>query len=138
MPPPEKEYRPIADECIDYGGYSLSKGSYIENGSIVGSPCDPVGFCGDKTSNDNVVRDYCEDIWTDNDDPLPPPTPTPTPTDYCYLPGVGDWWDNPDCKEYLENKNDGKPIPVCTLYLLLCIFNVYNHSSRLTPTQQLF
>jgi hypothetical protein len=42
----------------------------------------------------------------------PSPTPNPTPTDYCYLPGVGDWWDNPDCREYLENKNSRKP--VCT------------------------
>ena len=25
-------------------------------------------------------------------------------TDYCYLPGIGDWWDNPVCKDYLENK----------------------------------
>lgn len=37
-------------------------------------------------------------------EPLPSPTPEPTPTDYCYLPGVGDWWDNPDCREYLEKK----------------------------------
>jgi hypothetical protein len=45
--------------------------------------------------------------------PTPPsPTPNPTPTDYCYLPGVGDWWDNPDCREYLENKNSRRP--VCT------------------------
>jgi hypothetical protein len=42
----------------------------------------------------------------------PTPTPIPEPTDKCYLPGVGDWWDNPDCREYLENKYKNKP--VCT------------------------
>ena len=42
----------------------------------------------------------------------PTPTPKPSPTDYCYLPGVGDWWDNPDCREYLEKKNSKRP--VCT------------------------
>ena len=61
----DQPYRPIANECIEDGGYSLSKGSYIDRGSIVGSPCDPVDFCSDPASTDAVVRDHCSDIWSD-------------------------------------------------------------------------
>ena len=101
-----------------------------ERKRIVGGPCHPVEFCSDVGSTDPTVRDHCSDIWLDFDcedpgmesdprcidgdrnpcypDPTSPecitPTPTPTPADYCYLPGIGDWWDNPDCKDYLENK----------------------------------
>lgn len=59
-PTDPEDYRPIAEECEEVGGYSLSKGSHIENGAIVGSPCDPVGFCSDPNSNDPIVRDHCE------------------------------------------------------------------------------
>lgn len=68
-------YRPVAAECIEDGGYSLSKGSYIDNGSIVGSPCDPVGFCSDPSSTDAVVRDHCSDIWSDVDEEGELPAP---------------------------------------------------------------
>jgi hypothetical protein len=119
------------DGCVEVDGYLLSKGSYLdERKRIVGSPCDPVEFCSDVGSTNPTVRDHCMDIWLDFDcddpgmendprcidgdrnpcypDPTSPEcitrTPMPTPTDYCYLPGIGDWWDNPDCREYLEDK----------------------------------
>jgi hypothetical protein len=73
---------------------------------------DPHGFDGD---NDGIGCDSAtgvEDASSSTPSPTPTTqlnplltlTPTPTPTDICYLPGVGDWWDNPDCKDYLENK----------------------------------
>jgi hypothetical protein len=56
-------------ECIEDSGYLLSKGSYIdtENNAIVGSPCHPEEFCSDPDSDDPVVIDHCEDIWSDTD-----------------------------------------------------------------------
>ena len=88
------------------------------------SGTDPHGFDGD---NDGIG---CQDVSSATSSLTPTPqlipslTLTPTPptdkkcpedthgtppdcipiTDYCYLPGIGDWWDNPDCKDYLEKK----------------------------------
>jgi hypothetical protein len=86
------------NKCTEEG---LSKGSYIdEKGFIVGSPCDPVEYCKDKSSTNPTVVDYCEDIWTDIDDCLngqgqerypgcsskSPTTPLPTPPDKVISP----------------------------------------------------
>jgi hypothetical protein len=128
----------IGDSCVEVDGYLLSEGSYLdERKRIVGSPCNPEEFCSDVGSTDPTVRDHCSDIWLDFDcddpgmvndprclngdrhpcypDPTTPEclalTPTPTPTDYCYLPGIGDWWDNPDCKDYLEDKYKNRTPP---------------------------
>ena len=86
---------------------------------------DPHGFDGD---NDGIGCDSATGSGPASSvTPYPTPTPltlTPIPptdkkcpedtygtppgcipvTDYCYLPGIGDWWDNPVCKDYLENK----------------------------------
>jgi micrococcal nuclease len=80
-----------------------------KNFKVIGS--DPHGFDRD---NDGIGCESAvgvEDASSTTPSPTPTPqlkppltlTPTP-PTDHCYLPGVGDWWDNPDCKDYLEDK----------------------------------
>jgi hypothetical protein len=126
------------DGCIEVDDYLLTEGSYLdERKRIVGSPCNPEEFCSDVGSTDPTVRDHCSDIWLDFDcddpgmvsyprclngdrhpcypDPTTPEclalTPTPTPTDICYLPGIGDWWDNPICRDYLEDKYKNRTPP---------------------------
>jgi hypothetical protein len=115
---------PDPDVCIPTYLPGLNCGDVpYKNFKVTGR--DPHGFDRD---NDGIGCDSAtgaEDASSATPSPttpqLNPPltlTPTPTPTDYCYLPGIGDWWDNPDCKGYLEdkykNKNQSEPI-ICTM-----------------------
>ena len=94
-----------------------------KNFQVIGG--DPHGFDRD---NDGIGCESATGVGAASSaTPYPTPTPltlTPIPptdkkcpedtlgtppdcipiTDYCYLPGIGDWWDNPVCKDYLENK----------------------------------
>ena len=61
------EQRTSAEDCQANG---LNPGSYFdEKGRIVGSPCDPVEYCNDRSSTDIAVIDYCGDSW-DEQEPI--------------------------------------------------------------------
>lgn len=63
----------------------LNPGSYFDDkGRIVGSPCDPVEYCSDRSSTDIAVIDYCSDSWNEQQQKQQQKQPRdPTDIDIC-------------------------------------------------------